>query len=67
MTADTCIEYKMPEHIDYLFPCTRQCSCNNIIRKGWMVRKDGKVFFLEGERKDGKKTSAAYYDPTATK
>lgn len=47
--------------IEYVFPCTWKCSCSPVVHVGWMVRKDGKVFKLEGERKDGKPVSDLYY------
>lgn len=46
--------------IQYLFPCTQSCSCSPVVHKGWMIRENGKVFFREGERKDGKPVSNLY-------
>ena len=52
---DTVIEKATPE-VHYLMPCTWTCSCdkNKKVWKGWVAEIHGKIYHIEGDRKDGK-------------
>jgi len=58
--TDTCLQKDTTTQ--YMFPCTWTYSGSKIIHKGWMVRKNGKVFTLEGEHKIVNSTSLFYVD-----
>lgn len=59
MTAhpDTIIEHPTSE-VHYILPCTWKCSCDwNKTYTGWTAEIKGKIYHIEGERRDGKELS----------
>lgn len=60
---DTIIE-KPTSEVHYIMPCTWKCSCDwNKTYTGWTVLVKGKIYHVEGDRRDGKETPEFMYNP----
>lgn len=61
---DTVID-KPTAEVHYIMPCTWKCSCDGFKKTwiGWTVDVKGKVYHVEGDRKDGKETPEFMRNP----
>lgn len=60
---DTIID-KPTSEVHYIMPCTWSCSCKpGKTYVGWTAEIKGKIYHIEGDRKDGKPTSDLFRNP----